>query len=55
MSEKRFTEIDKLHYEIENKLLRLVRSLEKKKIDRSWNDEIREEGKDYNQSSKGNK
>lgn len=40
ITEKQFEEIDILHYEIENKLLRLIQSLEKKKHEGSWIDRI---------------
>lgn len=42
ISEARFQEIDVLHYEIENKLLRLVESLEAKRDDGSWTNRIAE-------------
>lgn len=32
--------IDKLHYEVENKLLSLVKALEQKRDNKSWNDRI---------------
>jgi len=37
-----------LHYEVENKLLRLVESLQKKKDDGTWNDRVFEDIADYN-------
>ena len=37
-----FDSIDKLHYEVENKLLKLVESLEEKKESGSWNNRISE-------------
>lgn len=40
ITEKQFQEIDSLHYEIENKLIRLIESLEKKKNNGTWIDHI---------------
>jgi four helix bundle protein len=40
MTEKQFREIDVLHYEIENKLIKLVESLEKKKLSGTWMDNM---------------
>jgi hypothetical protein len=39
--------IDVLHYEVENKLLRLVDSLQKKKDDGTWSDRISEDISQY--------
>ena len=47
ISEAQFTQIDSLHYELENKLLRLVQSLEKKKDDGTWIDRISEDMQEY--------
>ncbi len=47
ISSSQFEEIDKLHYEVENKLLRLVQSLENKKDEGSWMDRISEEEEIY--------
>ncbi len=44
ISQERFTEIDKLRYEIENKLLKLVVRLEGKKDTKSWSGRIKDEG-----------
>lgn len=51
VSQDKFHEIDVLHYEVENKLLRLVESLQKKKDDGTWNDRIFDEITDYNPNS----
>ncbi len=48
ISSEQFEKIDVLHYEIENKLLKLVSSLEKKKDDGSWSDRIAEDVAEYN-------
>ena len=48
ISEETFQKIDSLHYEVENKLLRLIASLEKKKDDGTWIDRISEEMAGYN-------
>ena len=46
ISESQFQEIDTLHYEVENKLLRLIESLEKKRDNEDWVNRISEnEGK----------
>lgn len=45
--EAQFAMIDSLHYEIENKLLRLVESLERKRDDGSWVDYISDEIAEY--------
>ncbi len=42
-----FQKIDTIHYEIENKLLRLIDSLQCKKEDGTWNDRISEDIPDY--------
>lgn len=47
ISSEQFESIDKLHYEVENKLLKLVESVEKKKDNSSWNDRISEEPCEY--------
>ena len=43
ISEQQFQRIDSLHYEVENKLLRLIESLEKKKDDGTWINRISED------------
>jgi four helix bundle protein len=37
---EQFGQIDVLHYEVENKLLGLIRSLESKRVDGSWDDAL---------------
>ncbi len=41
-----FEVIDKLHYEVENKLLSLVKALERKRYNKSWNDRISDSDQD---------
>jgi four helix bundle protein len=48
ITEAQFAMIDSLHYEIENKLLRLVESLERKRDDGTWVDYISDEIAEYN-------
>ncbi len=48
ISDDSFNKIDVLHYEVENKLLRLVESLQKKKDDGTWSDRISEDIAEYN-------
>jgi len=43
-----FQEIDKLHYEVENRLLRLIEVLEKKRDAGNWIDHIAEDLTEYN-------
>jgi len=38
ISESEFEELDALHYKVENQLIKLIESLQKKKIDNDWND-----------------
>lgn len=40
ISEDQFRSIDALHYEVENKTIRLVESLQRKKNSNTWNDQI---------------
>jgi len=47
IKETNFEELDKRHYEVENKLLRLIESLEKKKDDGTWVDRISEDFEEY--------
>lgn len=47
ISAKQFDSIDQLHYEIENKLIRLIASLEKKRDEETWTDRIKEESQNY--------
>lgn len=46
--EERFIEIDALHYEIENKLLKLIQALEQKREDGNWINKISEDSTEYN-------
>ncbi len=48
ITEAQFVMIDSIHYEIENKLLRLVESLERKRDDGTWVDYISDEIAEYN-------
>lgn len=48
ISEEQFHQIDSLHYEVENKLLHLVESLEAKRDRGDWIDRIAEDSPDYN-------
>ncbi len=43
ISNENFKQIDTLHYEVENRLLRQVESLEKKRKDGTWSDRISDE------------
>ena len=47
ISEEQFQRIDTLHYEVENKLLRLVESVESKRDNGEWINRIAEESKEY--------
>lgn len=42
ISEDQYNSIDELHYEVENKLLKLITRLEDKKDEGSWQNRIRE-------------
>ncbi|HEY1581939.1 MAG TPA: four helix bundle protein [Chthoniobacterales bacterium] len=44
---ERFEEIDALHYEVENRLLRLIEKLEQKRDDGDWTDRIAEDPDEY--------
>lgn len=46
ISDERFQKIDILHFEVENRLLRLIESLEKKRYRGNWTDRIAEEKPD---------
>ena len=48
ISEAQFQQIDSLHYGVENKLVRLVESLQKKKEEGTWSDRISEDIADFN-------
>jgi len=47
ISEEQFQKIDTLHYEVENKLLRLIESLENKRDNGEWINRIAEETEEY--------
>ena len=47
ISEPQFQQIDALHYEVENKLLRLIERLEKKRDDGTWVNRISENEGEY--------
>lgn len=49
ISDTRFQQIDSLHYEVENKLLRLIESLESKRDNGDWVDRISENLEEYHQ------
>ena len=40
ISNDEFEDLDKLHYEVENKLLRLIESLENKRLTNEWQDTL---------------
>ena len=48
ISAERFREFDLLHYEVENRLLRLVEKLEQKRDDEDWIARIAEDPEEYN-------
>lgn len=48
ITEQDFQKLDLLHYEVENKLLRLIESLQRKQDDGTWNDRISEDLAEYN-------
>ncbi len=47
ISNTQFESIDQLHYEIENKLIRLITSLEKKRDEKTWTNRIEEDNEIY--------
>ena len=47
ISDGTFEEIDKLHYEVENKLWNLIKSLEQKKSDGTWINRVSDGIADY--------
>jgi len=47
ISEARFHDFDPLHYEVENKLLRLIEKLEQKREDDDWIARIAEDPEEY--------
>lgn len=48
LTEARFKTFDTLHFEVENKLLRLIKSLEKKRDNSEWTDSIQEDLEEFN-------
>ena len=47
ITEARFHDVDVLHYEVENRLLRLIDKLEQKRGDEDWIDRIAEDPEEY--------
>jgi len=47
ISEARFHDVDALHYEVENRLLRLINKLEQKRGDEDWVNRIAEDAEEY--------
>jgi four helix bundle protein len=47
IAEARFQDVDVLHYEVENRLRRLIAKLEQKRGDEKWIDRIAEDPKEY--------
>lgn len=47
ISDERFLELDLLHYEVENRLLRLIEKLEQKRDDEDWIARIAEDPEEY--------
>lgn len=47
IDQSRFEEIDALHYEVENRLLRLIEKLEQKRDDGDWTARIAEDPEEY--------
>ena len=47
ISEARFHDVDALHYEVENRLLRLIDKLEQKRGDEDWINRIAEDSEEY--------
>jgi four helix bundle protein len=47
IGQDRFEEIDVLHYEVENRLLRLIEKLEQKRDDEDWTARIAEDPSEY--------
>ncbi len=52
ISSYNFEEIDKLHYVVENKLLALIKALELKRSDGTWDQQIHEAPETYNSRPK---
>lgn len=47
ISDKRFEDFNRLHYEVENRLLRLIGKLEQKRDDGDWMNRIAEDPEEY--------
>ena len=47
LSDERFRQFDLLHYEVENRLLRLIEKLEQKRDDEDWIARISEDPAEY--------
>ena len=47
IAEARFPDVDVLHYEVEDRLLRLIAKLEQKRGDENWIDRIAEDPEEY--------
>jgi four helix bundle protein len=47
IAEARFHDVDVLHYEVKNRLLRLIAKLEQKRGDEKWIDRIAEDPEEY--------
>lgn len=50
ISSNDFEEFDKKHYEVENKLIALVKSLQAKQQDGAWDQRLHEPGIEYNET-----
>ena len=51
VSDQRLRDFDRLHYEVENRLLRLIEKLEQKRDDEDWISRISEDPAEYDASS----
>ncbi len=51
ITDNNFEAIDTLHYEVENKLLGLIKSLEEKRDKKEWDDRIREPESGYSSNT----
>jgi hypothetical protein len=40
ISDKEYEKLDTLHYKVENQLLKLIKSLQKKQKEKDWEDEF---------------
>lgn len=48
ITSEQYEQIDLLHYEVENKLWGLLKSLESKKVEGTWIDRVAEDSPEYN-------